>query len=80
MLNNYAPHAARMRQLAALLCLIALLSCSVAATAQQAKRTLTHNDYDSWRTIQAPQLSRNGKFVAYAFLPQDGDGEHSGQA
>src|SRR6185369_8999059 len=75
MLNNYAPHAARMRQLAALLCLISLLSCSVAATAQQAKRPLTHNDYDSWRTIQAPQLSRNGKFVAYAFLPQDGDGE-----
>ena len=40
-----------------------------------AKRPLTHNDYDSWRTIQAPQISRDGNFVAYAYMPQDGDGE-----
>jgi dipeptidyl aminopeptidase/acylaminoacyl peptidase len=39
------------------------------------KRPLTHQDYDSWRSIQAPQISRDGKFVAYAFLPQDDDGE-----
>ncbi|MGH9970894.1 MAG: hypothetical protein ACREBG_24305, partial [Pyrinomonadaceae bacterium] len=39
------------------------------------KRSLTHLDYDSWRSIQAPQISRDGRFVAYAFLPQDGDGE-----
>ena len=75
MFKNYAFHVARRRQLVSLLCLIALLSCSSAATAQQARRPLTHNDYDSWRTIQAPQLSRDGKFVAYAFMPQDGDGE-----
>ena len=75
MLKNYAPQVARMRQLLSLLCLIALLSCSGVVSAQQAKRPITHSDYDSWRTIQAPQLSRDGKFVAYAFLPQDGDGE-----
>lgn len=40
-----------------------------------AKRPLNHQDYDSWRSIQAPQISRDGKFVAYAFLPQDDDGE-----
>src|SRR4030095_4321189 len=40
-----------------------------------AKRPMTHQDYDSWRSIQAPQISRDGKFVAYAFQPQDGDGE-----
>ncbi len=39
------------------------------------KRALTHHDYDSWRSIQAPQISRDGRFVAYAFMPQDGDGE-----
>ena len=39
------------------------------------KRPLTHTDYDSWRSIQAPQISRDGKFVAYAYMPQDGDGE-----
>src|SRR2546426_6035132 len=47
--------------------------------AQQAttatKRPLTHQDYDSWRSIQAPQISRDGRFVAYAFMPEDGDGE-----
>src|SRR5262245_28624979 len=48
----------------------------VPAAAQQAgKRPLTHNDYDSWRTIQAQQLSRDGKFLAYALIAQDGDGE-----
>ena len=34
---------------------------------------MTHADYDSWRSIQGQQLSRNGKFVAYALVPQDGD-------
>ena len=49
-----------------------------AARAQQApvtKRALTHQDYDSWRSISAQQISRDGKFVAYAYVPQDGDGE-----
>jgi dipeptidyl aminopeptidase/acylaminoacyl peptidase len=39
------------------------------------KRPLTHKDYDAWRSIQAAQISRDGKFIAYAFMPQDGDGE-----
>lgn len=39
------------------------------------KRSITHQDYDSWRSIQAPQISRDGKFIAYAFLAQDGDGD-----
>ncbi|MGH9852436.1 MAG: hypothetical protein ACREBD_21575, partial [Blastocatellia bacterium] len=40
-----------------------------------AKRPLTHQDYDSWRSIQGQSISRDGKFVAYAAIPQDGDGE-----
>src|SRR6266404_6449704 len=58
------------------LCLLALLVTS-SGYAQQAaaKRPLTHNDYDSWRAIQGQSLSRDGKFVAYALVPQDGDGE-----
>jgi len=43
--------------------------------AQQAKRPLTHDDYDSWKSIQAQQISRDGKYVAYALVPEDGDGE-----
>src|ERR1043165_7800757 len=75
----------RLRSVAAALCIAALLASSVPATfgqtaAQQpsaasSKRPLTHKDYDSWRSIQAAQISRNGKFIAYAFMPQDGDGE-----
>ncbi|MEO6725141.1 MAG: hypothetical protein ABIU20_02500, partial [Blastocatellia bacterium] len=42
---------------------------------KSAKRALTHQDYDSWRSIQGQTLSRDGKFVAYAVVPQDGDGE-----
>src|ERR687895_886818 len=57
---------------------LVLLIATLGAQAQQpatAKRPLTHNDYDSWRSIQAAQISRNGNFVAYAYTPQDGDGE-----
>lgn len=39
------------------------------------KRPLTHQDYDAWKSIQAQQLSRDGKWVAYALVAQDGDGE-----
>lgn len=48
-----------------------------AAARQQAvaRRALTHLDYDSWRSIQGQTLSRDGKFIAYASVPQDGDGE-----
>jgi hypothetical protein len=58
------------------LCLLALLvSSSGFAQQAAAKRPLTHSDYDSWRAIQGQSLSRDGKFVAYALVPQDGDGE-----
>lgn len=39
------------------------------------KRPLTHSDYDSWRHIQNQRLSDDGKFLAYALFPQEGDGE-----
>jgi dipeptidyl aminopeptidase/acylaminoacyl peptidase len=59
--------------------LVAILSLSllspVALAQQTAKRPLAHSDYDEWRSIQSPQLSRNGQFLAYALVPQDGDGE-----
>ena len=39
------------------------------------KRSLTPQDYDAWRSIRSQQLSRDGKFLAYALFPQQGDGE-----
>ncbi|HKU77164.1 MAG TPA: prolyl oligopeptidase family serine peptidase [Pyrinomonadaceae bacterium] len=68
----------KLQRTVAMLCTVALLTSM--AFAQQAapataKRPLTHQDYDSWRSISAQQISRDGKFVAYASVPQDGDGE-----
>jgi dipeptidyl aminopeptidase/acylaminoacyl peptidase len=57
------------------LCAVALVVSTAFAQQSAAKRPLTHNDDDSWRAIQGQSLSRDGKFVAYALVPQDGDGE-----
>jgi len=72
----------KLRSAAAVLSIVTLLVSSFPATftlAQQpapaVKRPLTHKDYDAWRSIQAPQISHDGKYIAYAFMPQDGDGE-----
>lgn len=69
----------KLQRSVALVCTLALLATMAlaqqAAPAPGAKRALTHQDYDSWRSIVAQQVSRDGKFVAYAYVPQDGDGE-----
>ena len=54
---------------------LSVVPLSVPGQQMAAKRPLTHKDYDTWRSIQLPQLSRDGKFVAYALEPQDADGE-----
>ncbi len=56
-----------------LLVFVFVFGFALAVAAQ--KRPLTHQDYDSWKSIQAPQISRDGKWVAYALSEQDGDGE-----
>ena len=39
------------------------------------KRPLTHKDFDSWRSISGQQVSRDGRWLAYAYMPQEGDGD-----
>ena len=63
------------RKLTVVFLLALLVSTSSFAQQSGPKRPLTHADYDSWRAIQGQSLSREGKFVAYALVPQDGDGE-----
>jgi dipeptidyl aminopeptidase/acylaminoacyl peptidase len=67
------------RRYVSALCAMALIATSLAhAFAQQpatTKRPLTHRDYDNWHSIQSPQISRDGKFVAYAYMAQDADSE-----
>lgn len=40
-----------------------------------AKRPLSHKDFDAWRGIAGATLSRDGRYLAYSFMPQDGDGD-----
>ncbi|MGA3188132.1 MAG: prolyl oligopeptidase family serine peptidase [Bryobacteraceae bacterium] len=40
-----------------------------------AKRPMHHRDYDPWKSISGQVLSRDGKFLAYALFPEEGDGE-----
>jgi dipeptidyl aminopeptidase/acylaminoacyl peptidase len=46
-----------------------------AAPDSDARRPLTHQDYDSWRTIGSPVVSRDGQWLAYSFMPLEGDGD-----
>ena len=43
--------------------------------AQPAKRLLTVNDFDSWRSTASQQISADGKWLAYSVFPQVGNGE-----
>lgn len=36
---------------------------------------MVHKDYDSWRSITNQILSNDGKLLAYAVFPEEGDGE-----
>ncbi len=66
----------QIRQIWLIGCALVLVWANLTPAQQPAeKRPLTHQDYDSWRSIQGTQLSRDGKFLAYALIPQDGDGE-----
>src|SRR5258708_12468398 len=40
-----------------------------------AKRPLPHADYDGWKSVQLPALSRDGRYLAYNLMPSDADGE-----
>lgn len=38
-----------------------------------AKRALTHDDFDAWEAVKANAISRNGLWSAYSVVPQEGD-------
>lgn len=41
----------------------------------QEKKPLTHEVYDSWKSITQPRISPDGNWVLYLETPQDGDAE-----
>ena len=63
------------RPLCGLSLLILLIGSVAVPAADTVKRPLTHADYDSWRTISSQTLSRDGRYLAYFVMPEEGDGE-----
>ncbi len=60
---------------AIVICLCALALAAASGQAPAAKKPLSYDACDGWRSIQGAQLSRNGVWLVYALVPQDGDGE-----
>ena len=52
-----------------------VLVLSISQYGGAAKRPLSYDAYDSWRSIQGTRLSRDGVWLVYALVLQDGDGE-----
>src|SRR5687768_3177154 len=47
----------------------------LAQTSGSAKRPLSYDVVDSWRSIQGTKLSKDGQWLAYALTAQGEDGE-----
>jgi len=54
---------------------VLIASSIAAALSAQAKRPLSHSDYDSLKGISTPKLSPDGRWLEYGLFPQAGDGE-----
>ena len=54
---------------------VATVPVATASGTAAAKKPLSYDAYDGWRSIQGTQLSRDGQWLVYALVPQDGDGE-----
>ena len=48
---------------------------TVAFAGEPSRRPLEPRDFDGWRTVATPQLSRDGRWLAYSWMPQDADGD-----
>jgi dienelactone hydrolase len=66
----------RVFSLRVLALLVCVLAASVGLSAQApAKRPISYDAYDGWKSIQGTKLSRDGAWLVYTLAPQDGDGE-----
>ncbi len=52
---------------------LATAACLSVAIATAQKKTLTHADYDAWKSISGISLSNDGKWLAFTIAPQEGD-------
>ncbi|MEN6559647.1 MAG: prolyl oligopeptidase family serine peptidase [Acidobacteriota bacterium] len=54
---------------------LVLAFAAAAGHAQAVKKPLGYDACNGWRSIQGTDLSRDGRWLVYALVPQDGDGE-----
>ena len=54
---------------------VAVFLAALSLAGQDPKRPLKHSDFDAWRSIATPIVSRDGHWLAYSFMPQDADGD-----
>src|SRR6266536_4823799 len=67
--------ALRLRSAIAIVLFLGLSGVATAQPATSQKKPITHDVYDSWKSIQGTKLSADGTWIAYALMPQEGDGE-----
>jgi len=58
-----------------ILALVFLAPAISSASKDAAKRSLTHDDYDSWKSITSSGISTKGLWVFYLETPQDGEAD-----
>jgi hypothetical protein len=77
MAQTFRPLGFRLRtlQIAIFLGILCIAAVASGQPSVPAKRPLTHADYDGWKSVQVPTLSRDGRFLAYNLMPSDADGE-----
>lgn len=56
------------------LVLLILLSCVQFAAISQQKKAISFKDFDSWKDIENPIISDDGKWISFEINPQKGDG------
>lgn len=54
--------------------LLLALFVTIASVSLAQKKPLTPEDWDSWKSVAAPTLARDGRHFGFAINPQDGDG------
>ena len=55
--------------------ILAAFTLAPAMAQRVPKKPISYDAYDSWRSIQGTQISRDGVWLAYALAAQEGDGE-----
>jgi hypothetical protein len=56
-------------------CLVTVLFFVTAGAYAQEKRPLTHDDYDSWKSISASVISADGNWILFIETPQKGEAD-----